>query len=84
MNTLLNASPIHIGAVLFEGFEFLDFYGPLELFGLLEDQARITVTAAKTDPIASSYAPCGVAEARVRVRSRRDRSARETGQLRGR
>jgi len=44
MNT---TSPIHVGAVLFEGFELLDFYGPLEMFGLLEAAARITIVAEK-------------------------------------
>jgi transcriptional regulator GlxA family with amidase domain len=56
-------SPIHLGAVLFEGFELLDFYGPLEMFGLLEDGARITVVAEKAGPVRSSAGPCGVAEA---------------------
>jgi putative intracellular protease/amidase len=63
INTLHNTSPIHIGAVLFEGFELLDFYGPLEMFGLLEDKARITVTAAKTGSFRNSGGPSGVAEA---------------------
>ena len=44
MNTSL---PIHVGAVLFDGFELLDFYGPLEMFGLLEAEAKITVVAEK-------------------------------------
>ncbi len=60
MNT---SSPIHVGAVLFEGFELLDFYGPLEMFGLLEDGARITVVAGKAGPVRSSGGPCGMAEA---------------------
>jgi transcriptional regulator GlxA family with amidase domain len=60
MNT---SSPIHVGAVLFEGFELLDFYGPLEMFGLLEGGARITVVAEKAGLVRSSAGPCGVAEA---------------------
>ena len=59
MNT---TSPIHVGAVLFEGFELLDFYGPLEMFGLLESAARITVVAEKAGTVRSSHGPCGVAE----------------------
>jgi transcriptional regulator GlxA family with amidase domain len=55
--------PIHVGAVLFEGFELLDFFGPLEMFGLLEGEARITVVAEKTGAIKSSAGPCGLAEA---------------------
>jgi len=60
MNT---ASPIHVGAVLFEGFEMLDFFGPLEMFSLLEGGARITVVAEKAGAVKSSGGPCGVAEA---------------------
>ena len=60
---MTNSSPIHVGAVLFEGFELLDFYGPLEMFGLLEGGARITVVAEKAGPLRSSSGPCGVAQA---------------------
>jgi transcriptional regulator GlxA family with amidase domain len=56
------SSPIHIGAILFEGFELLDFFGPLEIFGLLEDAARISVVAERAGPIKSSSGPCGMAE----------------------
>jgi len=55
--------PIHVGAVLFEGFELLDFYGPLEMFGLLEGDARITVVAEKISPVKSTAGPSGVADA---------------------
>ena len=60
MNT---SSTIHVGAALFEGFELLDFYGPLEMFGLLGDGAKITVVAEKTGSVRSSAGPCGMAEA---------------------
>ena len=60
MNT---SSPIHVGAVLFEGFELLDFFGPLEMFGLLEAAAKITVVAEKTGAVKSSCGPCGMADA---------------------
>ena len=59
MNTSL---PIQVGAVLFDGFELLDFYGPLEMFGLLEAEAKITVVAEKKGSLRSSGGPCGVAE----------------------
>jgi transcriptional regulator GlxA family with amidase domain len=59
MNT---SSPIHVGAVLFEGFELLDFFGPLEMFGLLEDAAKITVVAEKTGAVKSSSGPRGMAD----------------------
>jgi transcriptional regulator GlxA family with amidase domain len=60
MNT---SSPIHVGAILFEDFELLDFYGPLEMFGLLEGGAKITVVAEKTGAVKSSSGPCGMADA---------------------
>ena len=59
----MNTSPVHVGAVLFEGFELLDFFGPLEMFGLLAADARITVIAEKAGPIKSSGGPCAMAEA---------------------
>lgn len=58
-----NSLPIHIGAVVFERFELLDLFGPLEMFGLLEDRARITVIAEKEGPVRSSGGPCAFAEA---------------------
>ncbi len=42
---MMNTAPMHVGGVLFEGFELLDFYGPLEMFGLLEREAKLTVVA---------------------------------------
>jgi transcriptional regulator GlxA family with amidase domain len=57
------APNIHVGAVLFEGFELLDFYGPLEMFGLLEGESKITIVALKAGAIRSSAGPCGMAEA---------------------
>jgi transcriptional regulator GlxA family with amidase domain len=56
-------SPIHVGAVLFEKFELLDLFGPLELFGLLEGRASITVMAEKTGSVRSSGGPYAMAEA---------------------
>lgn len=52
-----------MGAILFEGFELLDFFGPLEMFGLLEGAARITVAAEKTGAVKSNSGPCGLADA---------------------
>ena len=58
-------SPIQVGAVLFDGFELLDLYGPLEMFGLLENEARISVVAEKTGSVKSSGGPSGMAEATI-------------------
>jgi transcriptional regulator GlxA family with amidase domain len=57
------SSTIQVGAVLFEDFEMLDFFGPLELFGLLEHQATITVVGEQKGPVKSSGGPRGVVEA---------------------
>ena len=43
-----------LGAVLYEGFELLDLYGPLEMFGALEGQIRIVTVAEKKGPVAST------------------------------
>jgi transcriptional regulator GlxA family with amidase domain len=49
-----------LGAVLYENFELLDLYGPLEMFGALdpfgaqEKQVQIVTVAQKKGPIASS------------------------------
>lgn len=52
-----------IGAILFEGFELLDLYGPLEMFGLLDDRVRITTVAMEAGAVRSSSGPSGVADA---------------------
>jgi len=72
------SSPVHVGGVLFEGFELLDFYGPLEMFSLLGDQAKITVVAEKAGPARSSGGPCGMADAPIAGSS--DEDARSLAQ----
>jgi len=54
---------IRVGGIIFEGFELLDFYGPLEMFGLMEGGASISVLAQKIGPVKSSAGPCGYADA---------------------
>jgi transcriptional regulator GlxA family with amidase domain len=43
-----------LGAVLYPGFELLDLYGPLEMFGSLAEQIRIATVAEKKGPVAST------------------------------
>lgn len=57
-----SSSPIQVGGILFERFELLDFFGPLEMFGLMESDAAITVLGPVPGPIVSSGGPSGVAE----------------------
>jgi len=44
-----------LGAVLYEGFELLDLYGPLEMFGALEKQVRIVTVAERKGPVARTW-----------------------------
>ncbi len=50
-------APLKVGAVLFEGFELLDVFGPLEMFGLLEPLPEISMLAAEPGSIRSSQGP---------------------------
>jgi putative intracellular protease/amidase len=52
-----------IGAVLFPGFELLDMFGPLEMFGMLEDAPDIQMIAATSEPVASRQGPKTVIDA---------------------
>ncbi len=60
--TEVRNSPLRVGAVLFPGFELLDIYGPVEMFGLLGNRARVTMLAEASGPVPSSCGPQGFAE----------------------
>lgn len=51
-----------LGALLYPGFELLDLYGPLEMFGTLGPELRIVTVAAQTGPVRSAQGPETVAE----------------------
>jgi transcriptional regulator GlxA family with amidase domain len=51
-----------LGVLIFPGFELLDAYGPLELWGNLKSQVQVVIIAAKPGPIASNQGPKTVAE----------------------
>lgn len=51
-----------IVVVLFEGFELLDVFGPLEMYGLLPDRFRITLVGPEAGAIASAQGPSAMAE----------------------
>lgn len=40
--------PLVVGMLLFDGFEMLDVFGPLEMFGFLGDRVRIVTLGEKT------------------------------------
>ena len=51
-----------LGAILYEGFELLDIYGPLEMFGSLgPERLRLVSVAEKPGPVASAQGPQAVA-----------------------
>ena len=51
-----------LGAVLFEDFELLDLYGPLEMFGNIGPELKIVTVAEQAGPIRSAQGPSTVAE----------------------
>lgn len=51
-----------LGAVLYEGFELLDLYGPLEMFGNLKPHVEIVTVAQNVGAVASFQGPKTVAE----------------------
>ncbi len=44
---------MRLGAVLYNDFELLDAYGPLEMFGCLEEAVEIVVIAEQAGPVKS-------------------------------
>lgn len=43
-----------VGALIFPGFELLDLFGPLEMFGLLKNEFDLQLVAETTAPVASN------------------------------
>ena len=52
---------ISVGVVLFDGFELLDVFGPLEMFGLLPDHFELCLIAETGDIVANNPVPRSVA-----------------------
>jgi len=53
--------PRTLGAIIFNGFELLDLYGPLEMFGCLGEDVRIEMISEQKGPVAASAGPETVA-----------------------
>jgi putative intracellular protease/amidase len=53
-----------IGVVLFDGFELLDVFGPLEMFGLLPEHFELSLVAATGNSIRSAQGPESVLDYR--------------------
>lgn len=51
-----------LGAILYPGFELLDLFGPLEMFGSVGPSLRIVTVAERAGAVASAQGPGAVAE----------------------
>ena len=51
-----------LGMILFEGFELLDVFGPLEMFGMLKDRVEIILIAERAGPVKSGAGPAALAD----------------------
>jgi putative intracellular protease/amidase len=51
-----------VGTLLFPGFELLDVFGPLEMFGALAGVYRLEMVAEQPGPVASRQGPKAVAD----------------------
>lgn len=51
-----------LGAILYEDFELLDLYGPLEMFGCVGPELAIVTVAERTGPVRSTPGPKTLAE----------------------
>jgi transcriptional regulator GlxA family with amidase domain len=58
---MADSAPL-LGGVLFEGFELLDVFGPLEMFGVAPGRFSITLIGPHTDPLASAQGPRSVCD----------------------
>jgi transcriptional regulator GlxA family with amidase domain len=47
-------TPRRLGVLLFPGFEVLDVFGPVEVFGVLKDLCEVVLVAAEAGPVASA------------------------------
>jgi putative intracellular protease/amidase len=54
--------PLTLGAIFYEGFELLDVYGPLEMFGSIGPELRIVTVAQKAGPVTSTQGPKTLAQ----------------------
>jgi putative intracellular protease/amidase len=61
-----------IGALIFPGFELLDMFGPLEMFGMVEGGPNIQMIAETLEPVASRQGPATVIDATLADRTAYD------------
>ena len=58
-----------IGALIFPGFELLDMFGPLQMFGLLKDEFEIFMVAEVEGDVPSNQGPRAIADATFETRA---------------
>ena len=58
----MDPSPVRIRVVLFDGFELLDVFGPLEMFGVLPSRFEISLIGPQAGPVASAQGPRSVVD----------------------
>lgn len=46
-----------LGALIFPGYELLDMFGPLEMFGMMGEEIEIRIVAQSNGPVASRQGP---------------------------
>jgi transcriptional regulator GlxA family with amidase domain len=51
-----------LGAILYPGFELLDYYGPLEMFGSVGPELRVLTVAQQAGEVASTQGPKTIAQ----------------------
>ncbi len=55
-------SPLTLGAIFYKGFELLDIYGPLEMFGSVGPELRIVTVAQQAGAVTSTQGPQTLAQ----------------------
>jgi transcriptional regulator GlxA family with amidase domain len=54
--------PRHIATVLFDGFELLDVFGPLEIFGMIPDRFTMSLVGPVAGSVRSAQGPQAIAD----------------------
>ena len=54
--------PRHIATVLFDGFELLDVFGPLEIFGIIPDRFTMSLIGPAAGSVRSAHGPQAIAD----------------------
>ena len=54
--------PLVVGVLLFEGFEMLDVFGPLQMFSALDQRVRIVTVGATAGPVRPRNGPSVMAQ----------------------